>query len=80
MEPEAVDDETQARFDEYRGEQRAEQLRSQLDLTGRANAAFASAVGLDASEIPAGVAARTRARRPSMQEPQLTRVGSCQAF
>ena len=51
MEPEAVDDETQARFD-AETEQRHDQLRSQLDLTGRANAAFASAVGLDASTIP----------------------------
>lgn len=51
MEPEAVDDETQARFDEAT-EQRRDQLRSQLELTGRANAAFASAVGLDASKIP----------------------------
>jgi hypothetical protein len=51
VEPEAVDAETQARFDEYT-EQRLEQLRSQLDLTGRANAAFASAVGLDVSKIP----------------------------
>jgi hypothetical protein len=51
VEPEAVDDETQARFDEL-AEQRLEQLRSQADLVGRANAAFASAVGLDASKIP----------------------------
>jgi hypothetical protein len=51
VEPEAVDDETQARFDEQT-EQRLEQLRSQLDLNGRANAAFASAAGLDASKIP----------------------------
>jgi hypothetical protein len=51
VEPEAVDDETQARFDEET-EQRREQLRSQLDLTGRANAAFASALGLDVSKIP----------------------------
>ena len=51
VEPEAVDDETQARFDEA-AEQRRDQLRSQLDLTGRANAAFASAAGLDVSKIP----------------------------
>jgi hypothetical protein len=51
VEPEAVDDETQARFDEQT-EQRLEQLRSQLDLTGRATAAFAAAVGLDVSKIP----------------------------
>jgi hypothetical protein len=51
VEPEAVDDETQARFDELT-EQRLEELRSQQDLRGRANAAFASAVGLDASKIP----------------------------
>jgi hypothetical protein len=51
VEPEAADDETQARFDEAT-EQRFEKLRSQLDLTGRANAAFASAVGLDVSKIP----------------------------
>ena len=51
MEPEAIDGETQARFDEHT-RQRLEQLRSQLDLTGRANAAFASAVGLDISKIP----------------------------
>lgn len=51
VEPEAVDDETQARFDEEI-KQRLEQFRSQLDLTGRANGAFASAVGLDVSKIP----------------------------
>jgi hypothetical protein len=51
VEPEAVDEETQARFDELT-EQRLEQLRSQQDLIGRANAAFASAVGLDVSKIP----------------------------
>jgi hypothetical protein len=51
VEPEAVDDETQARFD-AETEQRHDQLRSHLDLTGRANAAFAGAVGLDASKIP----------------------------
>lgn len=51
MQPEAVDDETQARLDE-RTQQRLEQLRSQLDLIGRANAAFASTVGLDVSKIP----------------------------
>lgn len=51
MESEAVDDETQARFDEEI-ERRRDQLLSHLDLTGRANAAFASAVGLDASKIP----------------------------
>ena len=47
---EAVDDETQARFDEV-AEQRLDELRSQQDLIGRANAAFASAVGLDDSKI-----------------------------
>lgn len=51
MEPEAVDDETQARFDEET-RQRHEQRRSQLDLIGRANAAFAGALGLDVSKIP----------------------------
>jgi hypothetical protein len=51
VEPEAVDDETQARFDEET-EQRHEQRRSHLDLRGRAYAAFASAVGLDESKIP----------------------------
>jgi hypothetical protein len=51
VEPEAVDDETQARLD-AETEQRHDQLRSQLDLTGRASAAFASAGGLDASKIP----------------------------
>jgi hypothetical protein len=50
VEPEAVDDETQARFDELT-EQRLEELRSQQDLTGRVNAALASAVGLDVSKI-----------------------------
>jgi hypothetical protein len=51
VEPEAVDAETQARFD-AETEQRREQLRSQLDLTGRANAAFVDAAGLDASKVP----------------------------
>ena len=51
MEPQAVDAETQARFDEYR-KQRWEQRRSQLDLTRKANAAFAAALGLDASKLP----------------------------
>jgi hypothetical protein len=51
VEPEAVDDETQARFDELT-EQRLEELRSQQDLTGRVNAALASAVGLDAEIAP----------------------------
>jgi len=49
--PKPVDDETQARFDELT-QQRLEELRSQQDLRGRANAAFASAVDLDASKIP----------------------------
>jgi hypothetical protein len=51
VEPEAVDDETQARFDEE-SERRREQLRSQLDLVGRANAAFADAAGIDRSKVP----------------------------
>jgi hypothetical protein len=51
VEPEAVDAATQARFDEY-AERRREQRRSQQDLTRRANAAFASALGLDVSKIP----------------------------
>jgi hypothetical protein len=51
VEPEAVDAETQARFDEY-AERRREQRRSQQDLTRRVNAAFASALGLDASKLP----------------------------
>jgi hypothetical protein len=51
VEPEAVDEETQARFDQQT-EQRLEQLRAELDLTGRANAAFAAAAGLDVSKIP----------------------------
>jgi hypothetical protein len=51
VEPEAIDDEAKARFDEHT-QQRLEQLRSQLDLTGRANAAFASAAGVDVSKIP----------------------------
>ena len=51
MEPEAVDAETQARFDEYR-KQRWEQRRSQLDLTRKANAAFAEATGIDPSKLP----------------------------
>lgn len=52
MEPVAVDEETQARFDALT-QQRHEGLRSQHDLKGRANAGFASAMGLDASKIPA---------------------------
>jgi hypothetical protein len=70
VEPEAVDDETQARFDEQT-EQRLEQFRTQLDLTGRANAAFAAAAGLDVSKIPSEllreldqVAERTSKREP----------------
>jgi hypothetical protein len=51
VEPEAVDAETQARFDEYT-KQRREQRRSQLDLIGRANAAFADALRVDASKLP----------------------------
>lgn len=51
VEPEAVDAETQARFEEY-AERRRELRRSQQDLTRRANAAFASALGLDASKLP----------------------------
>jgi hypothetical protein len=51
VEPEAVDAETQARFDEE-AERRLEQLRSQRNLVGRANAAFADAVGLDVSKVP----------------------------
>jgi hypothetical protein len=51
VEPEAVDAETQGRFDEY-AERRREQRRSQQDLTRRVNAAFASALGLDASKLP----------------------------
>lgn len=51
MEPEAVDDETQARFD-AEIERRQAQLRSQLDLVGRANAAFADAAGIDRSKLP----------------------------
>jgi hypothetical protein len=51
VEPEAVDAETQARFEEY-AERRREQRRSQQDLKRRANAAFADALGLDASKLP----------------------------
>lgn len=51
MEPEAVDEETQARFDALT-QQRHEELRSQHELKGRANAGLASAIGLDASKIP----------------------------
>ena len=51
VEPEAVDAETQARFDEDT-KQRREQRRSQLDLIGRANAAFADALRVDASKLP----------------------------
>jgi hypothetical protein len=49
--PEAVDAETQARFDEYT-KQRWEQRRPLFDLTRKANAAFAAALGLDASKLP----------------------------
>jgi hypothetical protein len=51
VEPEAVDDETQARFDEETEQLRA-QLRSQLDLVVRASAAFADAAGIDSSKLP----------------------------
>jgi hypothetical protein len=51
VEPEAVDDEAQARFDRET-EQRLEQLRTELDLNTRANALLAEAAGLDASKIP----------------------------
>ena len=70
MEPEAVDDETQARFDEE-SEQRREQLRSQLDLVGRANAAFADAAGLDASKVPPELLRELKqtAERMSKDEP-----------
>ena len=51
VEPEAVDAETQARFDEETEQLRA-QLRSDLDLVIRANAAFADAMGIDRSNLP----------------------------
>jgi hypothetical protein len=89
VEPEAADDETQARLDEAT-EQRFEKLRSQLDLTGQGERRLRERGGLGRFEDSAGVAPRTQAsrrpdderpaRRPSMQEPQLTRVESCQAF
>jgi hypothetical protein len=50
---EAVDDETQARFDRET-EQRLEQLRTDLEVSARAIAIFADAAGLDASKIPPG--------------------------
>jgi hypothetical protein len=50
VEYEAVDDETQARFDRET-EQRLEQLRADLEVSARANAIFADAAGLDASKI-----------------------------
>ncbi len=70
MEPEAVDDETQARFD-VETVRRRDQLRSQLDLTGRVNAAFASAVGVDASKIPPELLREVEqvAERMSKEEP-----------
>jgi hypothetical protein len=49
--PEAVDDETQARFDEET-EQRLRQLKSELELNARVNAAFVDAAGIDASKLP----------------------------
>jgi hypothetical protein len=69
-EPEAVDDWTQARFDEQ-VEQRREQLLSQLDLTGRANAAFADAAGLDVSKVPPELVRELKqtAERMSKDEP-----------
>jgi hypothetical protein len=51
VEPEAVDDDAQARFDEQT-QQRLEQLRVDSDLNARANAAFADAAGLDVSKLP----------------------------
>jgi hypothetical protein len=70
VEPEAVDEETQARFDEET-QQRYEQLRSQSDLRGRAYAAFASAAGLDASKLPPELLRELKqtAERMSKDEP-----------
>jgi hypothetical protein len=51
QEPEAIDFDAQARFDDE-SERRLEQLRTELDLTFRANAILAAAAGLDASKIP----------------------------
>jgi hypothetical protein len=70
VEPEAVDDETQARFDEE-AEQRREQLRSQQDLVGRASAAFAEAAGIDRSKLPPDLLRELKqaAERMSKDEP-----------
>lgn len=51
VEPEGVDAETQARFDDQTS-RHLEQLRVELDLNARANAALAVAAALDASSIP----------------------------
>lgn len=51
VKPEAIDDVTQARFDDQMA-QHVEQLRVELDLNARANAALAVAAGLDVSGIP----------------------------
>jgi hypothetical protein len=70
VEPEAVDAETQARFDEET-EQHREQLRSQLDLVTRANAAFADAAGIDSSKLPQELLRELEqtAKRMSKDEP-----------
>lgn len=76
MEPEAVDAETQARFDEQT-KQRREQRRSQLDLIGRANAAFADALGLDASKLRPELLSEFEqvAERMAKEEPPPLREG-----
>jgi len=70
VEPEAVDDETQARFDEETEQLRA-QLRSHLDLVGRASAAFADAAGIDKSKLPPELLRELEqtAKRMSKDEP-----------
>jgi hypothetical protein len=50
VEPEAVDAETQARFDEQ-VEQRLRQLKSELELNAKVTAAFVDAAGFDASKL-----------------------------
>lgn len=75
MGPEAVDAETQARFDEETAQLR-EQLRSQLDLVGRANAAFAAALGIDSSKLPPELLReleQTAKRMAEWERPRLAR-------
>jgi len=73
VEPEAVDDETQARFDEETEQLRA-QLRSDLDLVVRANAAVADAMGIDSSKLPPELLRELKQNAKRMSEYELRRL------